>query len=668
MTIPRTLAALLLLFSPLLQAQDKKLHLIPLPQSIEQHEGSFRLSPATRIHASAELLPIARYLSDSLQGALGFQLRLTDDKSKADIVFELAEGMDKEAYQLSVSKDKILLRASEAAGVFYGVQSLRQLLPVEAYASSKQEGVTWAIPCLEIKDAPRFPWRGFMIDSSRHYQPLPELLRLIDLISQYKMNVFHWHLIDGHGWRMQSKKFPKLTSVGAWRMQPDYPSAGKTGRYGGYYTQEEIRELIAYAAERHITVIPEVEMPGHSAAALASYPKLLACRGVTTGVHHFYSYPSKEQRFPPCGADVMCAGKESTFAFLEEILEETCELFPSEYIHIGGDEVQKAQWGACPDCRKRMEEEGLKSLEELQSYFIKRVESILHKKGRKLMGWDEILEGGLPERSAVMSWRGIEGGIEAAKQGKKIVMSPQDSLYLDRGQSKSPFHPAHWPGYVPIDVSYNFNPIPQVLRDAGKSHLVMGVQGNLWTIFTNSEYLNDLQSFPRLCAIAEVAWTEEEQRNFEDFSKRLEVDKKRLDEQGVSYWKEPVTIELGGWSQQDKLSGTPKWSRLDFDLSGKLTSKGEIHLGFQYESGAHRVFIKSAHLYQDGKLISKDIHEGISGLSNSNNIYKLKLQNYNPKAKYRVSVQIAVDNKARDGKAETPDSKGRVFFVVMNNQ
>ncbi|MFI3314046.1 MAG: beta-N-acetylhexosaminidase [Rikenellaceae bacterium] len=524
-------------------AQAEELNLIPKPNSVVVNSGSFTFSPSAVIVAPKDLEPVACYFSELFIAPFGKPLSVARraSSSKSQIIeLSLIKGMEQEEYKIEVTEQRIEIEASTVEGVFRGLQTLRQLMPVEAYATTKQESVEWSIPCVEISDAPRFEWRGLMVDSSRHFQPLLELLRMIDLMSHYKMNIFHWHLVDGHGWRMESALYPNLTEIGAWRMQPGYPTEGETNRYGGYYTQEEILLLVDYAKERFITVVPEIEMPGHSSAALASYPDLLACSNVEkVEVAHFYSYPATEQRFPPGGADVMCAGKESTFQFIDNIIGETCELFPSEYIHIGGDEVAKSQWANCPECQKRMEEEGLESLEELQSYFIKRAEKILSKYGRKLIGWDEILEGGLPEQSAVMSWRGVDGGVKAAQQGKKIVMSPEQYLYLDRGQSKSPLHPTHWPGYVPIDVVYNFNPVPQVLTNQGNEGLVMGLQGNLWTIFTNTQELNDIQTFPRLCAIAEIGWTNENQCSYDDFLKRLEIDKMRLDFQGVIYWQEP---------------------------------------------------------------------------------------------------------------------------------
>lgn len=657
-----------MILSQTVEAQE--INLIPKPQHMELKEGDFAFSPSTTIHAQKELLPIVKYFVDVLVAPLGTELKIVGDGTSAttgDIVFGLVEGMAPEGYRLSVAKNKIVLTASTPAGIFRGLQTLRQLMPVEAYAQVKQANTSWSIPCVEIEDAPSFAWRGFMIDSSRHFQSLSELLRLIDLIAQYKLNVFHWHLVDGHGWRMESKTYPKLTSVGAWRMQPDYPTKGKTERYGGFYTQEEIKQLVAYAAERHITVVPEIEMPGHSAAAVASYPELVGCKNVDkVGVHHFYTYPADAQRFPPGGADVFCAGKESTFEFIENILEETYELFPSEYIHIGGDEVVKAQWAKCPDCQKRMNDEGLKNLEELQSYFIKRAEKILAKNGRKLIGWDEILEGGLPEKSAVMSWRGIAGGVEAAKQGKKIVMSPEQSLYLDRSQSKSPLHPPHWPGYVPLDVVYNFNPIPQELRDQGKSHLVMGLQGNLWTIFTHTEDLNDLMTFPRLCAISELGWTRESERSYEDFTKRLEVDKKRLSLQDVNYWVEPVTHNIASWSPETKIAVSPRFSKIKYDVSDKIDGNGILHLAFNFQKGAHRVVIKSVKLLKGAKLVAKDVHEGSAGSGHIANVYKLKIEDYSKSAEYTLVAELSIDNSAPKGqKREAPRSYGNVVMSLV---
>lgn len=633
------------------------LSLIPMPQSIKENGGSFTLTPTTVITAEGDLAKLATYFAKELAPALGTTLTVAP---KGAITLSLKEGLPAEGYTLDVTPSAIDLKASSPAGIFMGLQTLRQLMPVEAYAPTRQENVNWTIPCVSITDAPRFGWRGIMLDSSRHFQPKAEVLRFIDLMSHYKLNVFHWHLIDGHGWRMESKKFPRLTEIGAWRMQPDYPTKGKTERYGGYYTQDDIREIVAYAADRHITVVPEIEMPGHSAAALASYPEL-SCGGEgKCGVHYFYSYPCPRQAFPAGGQDVFCAGKEMTFYFLEEILKETMELFPSVYIHVGGDEVNKSQWANCPACKKRMKDENIEDLNGLQSYFIKRAERFLNSHGRKLIGWDEILEGGLPENAAVMSWRGIAGGIAAASQGKHIVMSPEYPMYLDRGQSKSPLHPPHWPGYVPIEATYAFNPVPQVLKDKNLSHLVMGVQGNLWTIFTHTQDLNDLQAYPRTCAIAEVGWSAEKKEPFEAFNKRLTVDKKRLDLIGVKYWKEPIIDTLSNWSATDKF--TFNYGNKTIPTNGLIKDKGTYSISFNYTGGKHKLDIQSVSLLCDGKIIATDKHLGHTGSENYANTYTLKLDTYKPNAVYSFIASVRIDNRNPNGRSSTPDSKGNIIF------
>ncbi|MHC4506736.1 MAG: beta-N-acetylhexosaminidase, partial [Planctomycetota bacterium] len=360
------------------------------------------LAPATGWRPSVSRGPAA-------DGAIWIDAACRDDP---------VAGLGREGYALSVTPTRVTVRASNASGAFYGVQTIRQLLPTEVFSPTKVDGVRWTLPGVTITDAPRFGWRGLMTDPSRHFLNLDTTRRLLDLMALHKLNVFHWHLVDGHGWRLEIKKYPRLTSVGGFRHQPPI------GRHGGFYTQAEVRELVRYASDRNITIVPEIEMPGHSRAACAAYP-FLACQDNGVEVGYFFTYPCPGKSFPKLrGSNVLCAGRETTFEFLEAVLKETFELFPSEFIHVGGDEVGKGFWKKCPDCQRRMRENEIKGLHRLQSYFMQRMEKFINKHGRRMIGWDEILSGGLAENATVMSWRGEGGGIKAAKMGHDAVMTP----------------------------------------------------------------------------------------------------------------------------------------------------------------------------------------------------------------------------------------------------
>ena len=380
------------------------------------------------------------------------------------------------------------------------------------------------MPGVEIEDRPRFAWRGFMLDVSRHFFIKAEIERVLDLMAIHKLNTLHWHLTDDQGWRIEIKHYPRLTEVGAWRdrigfgLDPKASTAyAPDGRYGGYYTQQDIREIVAYAALRHITIVPEIELPGHSTAALEAYPQL-TCSGLLNT-----NRP----------AEVFCAGKDDTFQFLENILEEVCALFPGQYIHIGGDEVSKRYWKECALCQQRMRQEGLKTTEELQSYFIRRVASFVARKGRTVIGWSEIQEGGLPANVAIMDWMG--GGAEAAAQGHPVIMSPNTYCYFDYYQSRNRAgEPPASGAYLPVDKVYSFEPIPAQLDSRFQTN-ILGAQANLWTEYIPSLKQAEYMMFPRLCAMAEVLWSPQNARNRDDFTKRMKTHLRRLDALGVNY-------------------------------------------------------------------------------------------------------------------------------------
>ncbi len=510
--------------------------LLPLPQKMECQEGTFRLLPRTQIQVDPASQATGEYLADRLRRGTGYKLgivsRAKPRAAKGALVLTTRDAnaaLGPEGYELTVTPKSVVIRASGQAGMFYGVQTLLQLLPPDVLAPSPVEGKEWSIPCVQIEDQPRFKWRGAMLDVARHFFTKAEVEQLLDVLAMQKINMFHMHLTDDQGWRIEIKKYPRLTQVGAWRDEAGFgldPKASTTygpdGRYGGYYTQADLREIVAYAAARHITVVPEIEMPGHSSAALAAYPEL-SCSGGP------YTPNAKGGVF----AGVYCAGNDKTFEFLQEVLKEVCAVFPGKYIHIGGDEVPKANWEKCPKCQARMKQEGLKNEHELQSYFIRRVEKMVNADGRTLIGWSEIREGGLAQNAVVMDW--IGGAVEAASAGHDVVMAPTKFCYLDYYQSTNhAAEPKAIGGYLPLSKVYSFDPIPAGLAPQYQSH-ILGSQGNLWTEYVPNFRHAEYMYFPRLCALAEINWSPAGPRNWDDFTRRLRVEFKRFDELGVNY-------------------------------------------------------------------------------------------------------------------------------------
>jgi hexosaminidase len=507
--------------------------IIPAPEKMEAREGKFQLSAASRIRADREFKNEAQLLAAQLRRSTGFSVKTkpATEKSAGDILLlkSDATSLGSEGYGLSVTASNVVIRAPNAAGIFYGTQSLLQLLPPEIFSAHKTN-VDWQIPCVEIKDRPRYAWRGFMLDVSRHFFTKKEVEQVLDLMALYKLNTFHWHLVDDQGWRIQIKKYPKLTEVGAWRDNIGFglpPAASwaydHRGRYGGFYTQKEIREVVAYAAARHITIVPEIEMPGHSSAALLAYPQYLC--------------PSaKLEKVPEKGGvfkGVYCAGNDRTFAFLENILSEVAQLFPGKYIHIGGDEVVKSNWMACADCQLRIRTEHLKDERELQAYFTRRVEKIVNAHGKSLIGWSEIREGGLAPSAALMDW--IGGGAESAASGHDVVMSPTKFCYFDHYQSTNrAAEPKAIGGFLPLKQVYNFDPMPTNLPPEFQRH-VLGGQANLWTEYIPNLRQVEYMMFPRLGALSEVDWSLRDARNWDDFKARTAVNEKRLDLMNINY-------------------------------------------------------------------------------------------------------------------------------------
>lgn len=515
----------LCIFSFSLQAQQ--LNIIPQPKELTMNSGYFNVGNKTAIVFNHDQLKfLAEYTAGMIKSTSNIEATIlsqsgTKAKQKAiNLMIDSAIATAKEGYALDVTDKLITVKAKTPQGVFYGVQTLLQMIPLEGNVQ---------IPAVTIKDEPRFPWRGLMLDVSRHFFTIDQVKRMIDQMVIYKFNILHLHLTDDQGWRMEIKQLPELTKVGAWRVprtglwwERDCPQEGEKATYGGFYTQEELKGLIAYAAERFVDVLPEIDVPGHSLAAIASYPHLSSTKlnySVNPGCK-FYGIDDNS----------LCAGRESTFEFLDRVFTEVAAVFPFEYIHIGGDECYKGFWEKCADCQQRMKDNGLKNTNELQSYFIKRLESMLEKKGKKLMGWDEILEGGLAPKASVMSWRGMGGGIAAAKENHHVVMSPTDYAYLDLYQGDPSIEPPTY-SMLRFKTVYDFEPLPEGVDP----NYILGGQGNLWTesvpTFRQVEYM----LWPRSFALSEVLWSDKSKRNWSQFVGRTEAHLKRLSKSDINY-------------------------------------------------------------------------------------------------------------------------------------
>lgn len=509
--------------------------IIPQPNQMKKMDGSLELKPdATIVFADTDARQAAEVLAEYLRPATGFKLPVKAG-TQGSVVLQTVKvsSLGAEGYTLTVDQKSAKISAQSSAGLFYGVQSLRQLLPIEIFSAKKTTG-PWIIPCLEIHDSPRFVWRGMHLDVGRHFFAAKDIKKFIDLLAMHKLNTFHWHLSEDQGWRIEIKKYPKLTSIGGYRAStPPYGNRnGSDGqRYGGFYTQDQIREIVSYAAARHITIVPEIDMPGHMAAAIAAYPEF----GNSDIPNYNPEVVTHWGVFP-----YILAPTEKTLQFVDDVLGEICDLFPSKYIHIGGDEAPKDQWKKSKAAQQVMQRENLQNEHELQSYFIQRVEKMLTKRGRLLVGWDEIREGGLSPQATVMSWRGVRGGIDSAKEGHDVVMAPNTYLYLDYYQNNSKDELAKGiefeciGGYLPITKVYEFDPVlPGTLTPEEQKH-VLGVQAQIWTEYIKTWPKAEYAAFPRGAALAEVAWTQPARKDFSDFAERLAPLRKAYTIMGVN--------------------------------------------------------------------------------------------------------------------------------------
>jgi len=506
---------------------NQGINIIPKPVSLVQNEGNFNANSKTTFYTpSPDAKVIAEFFATKLNPSTGYAFAVGDKDGSNTIALLLDESIqNNEGYTLDVTSNNVVIKAKTPQGLFYGMQSFLQLFPAEVESPTLVSGIAWTAPAVSIKDEPRFEYRGIMLDPCRHFIPVENIKKQLDVLSLFKINRMHWHLTEDQGWRIEIKQYPKLTEIGSKRIE------GEGHEYGGFYTQEEIKEVVKYAADRFITIIPEIELPGHELAAIAAYPEL-SCTGAAITPRIVWGVEDV----------VLCAGKESTFEFLENVIAEVVELFPGEYFHIGGDECPKTSWEKCPLCQKRIREEGLKAdanhtaEERLQSYFVQRIEKVLTKHGKKMIGWDEILEGGLAPTATVMSWRGEEGGIAAATMNHDAIMTPSSNgMYIDQFQGDYKIEPVSIGGYTTLERVYNYNPTPDTLVQIGKEKYIKGVQVNAWSEYMYTTDLMEYRIYPRVLALSEIAWTELENKDYKDFERRIDNAYVRLDGHGINY-------------------------------------------------------------------------------------------------------------------------------------
>ena len=515
------------------------LSIIPQPQSMVLGKGYFQFTQETVFVIDPALMPARLPFFEQFERASGFKFAVQKVAlSGNSVVIDTDKSLPKEGYTLTVTPQQINIKAADYNGALYALQTLRQLLPNEV-ESTKLVKRDWLVPSVTISDAPQYQWRGLMLDVSRHFFPKEYILKTLDRMAMLKLNTFHFHLVDNEGWRIEIKKYPKLTEVGAWRVDQEdklwdertpNPAnafanpATAPKKYGGFYTQEDIKEIVAYASARGITVIPEIEMPAHAMSAIAAYPEL-SCHKRPIGVPSGAVWPI---------TDIYCAGQEETFDFIEEVLTEMLALFPSQYIHVGGDEATHTEWEHCPKCQLRMKEHQLKNVHQLQSYFIKRIDDFLTSKERTLVGWDEIMDGGLAKNAVVMNWRGIEVGKKALAQGNPIVLT--SDCYIDNYQGLPDYEPQANGGYLPLKKLYNYNLEKEALADASvEKSKVLGTQANLWAEHVGSTEHSEYMLFPRLLALAEISWTNDKLKDWDSFMRRTQHFMQRMDVMGIHY-------------------------------------------------------------------------------------------------------------------------------------
>lgn len=595
-------------------AIEKDIQIIPKPKQLIRKQGNFQFSATTKFIVNGDAQKeIATVLINKLATAAGFRPEIsTKIPTKNFIQFKLDPTLNREGYALDINEKNIIITAGANAGFIYGLESIRQLLPEAIESKSMITTAKWEVPNLTIKDEPRFQWRGLMLDLSRHFFDKNYLIETIDRLAMLKMNVLHLHLVDDQGWRIEIKKYPKLTETGAWRVDQEnaawnarlVTNPDEKGTYGGFLTQDELKEIVKYAGTKNIDIIPEIEMPAHVSSAIAAYPEL-ACFNQKIGVPSGGLWPI---------TDIYCAGKETTFEFLQHVIDEVITIFPSKYIHIGGDEATKTNWEKCPDCQKRMKDEGLKDVHELQSYFVNRMEKYINSKGRKLIGWDEILEGGLAPEATVMSWRGTKGGTEAAKQGHDVIMSPESPCYFNFYQGPQNEEPLAFDAYNPLNKVYEFDPVTETMTPQEANH-VLGGQANLWAEYITSPKASEYMIFPRLAALSEVLWSSKENRNWNNFTSRLPSLLKRYDYLGINYAKSAYLVTASAVADLDNkvINVTLKNEFQNPDIRYVLGDKNIDNQAIKYTNPVpfKETTVLKASLFQNDKPVGKTFTDTI---------------------------------------------------------
>ncbi len=616
------LAGLIAIFSAV-QINAQSLHIIPEPFQVTKGVGVYQLPSAIVIHAPTDAAEVANQMAAQLKLVTGNKVEWS--KRNATIILSIIKDatLGTEGYQLNVNGNGIAIQANSNAGLFYGWQTLQQLMPSAIYAKSRQANANWQIPYVTIIDKPRFEWRGMMLDVSRHFFSKEEVKVFIDDMARYKYNRFHWHLTDDQGWRIEIKSLPRLTEIGAWRaerkgkwMNTTTPLVSEPKTYGGFYTQEDIKEVVAYAKAKFVEVIPEIDVPGHSMAMIAAYPQLSTTPNYPYQVNvgeEFMDWEGLNGHVTAKIDNSLDPSNEKVYDYLDKIFGEIAPLFPFEYIHMGGDENAKNNWEKSSNVQALMKKEGLKNMNEVQSYFVKRVQKIINEKGKKMMGWDEILEGGLSGNAAVMSWRGVTGGIEAAKRGHKVVMSPTSYNYLDYYQGEMTAEGKVYAG-LRMKKTYSFDPVPEGVDP----NLILGNQGNQWTeqlqTLRNVQYM----TWPRALAIAETSWSPKERKNWNSFTKKVEAQFDKLEAANVKYAKsmfDPiVTTQLNTKGElivlmEGEIEGLDIYYSIDDSMPDNFSNKYTTPIVLPEDVTILRVIS-----YRDGKPLGKTLTIPIESL------------------------------------------------------
>jgi hexosaminidase len=657
--------------------------IIPRPQTLTTRAGTFTLCPSQLIpgapaQASTKILvdsssqETAQYLAGMLFKSTGYQFPIATNSGSNAVkrcilltTVNASTNVGVEGYELTVNPDSVVIRANTQGGVFYGVQSLLQLFPPEILAPKPAQGVTWSAPCVFIQDAPRFSWRGWMLDSVRHFFNKDDVKRLLDGMALHKLNYFHWHLDDDSGWRIQILQYPRLTDIGAWRTDIMFGLNKRSSsawdeneRYGGYYTQADIREIVQYATQRHITIVPEIEMPGHSTAALTSYPEF-SCNG-TNGDCGICSNVPYSLNVTAYVGGVFCIARPESFTFLTNVLTEVMSLFPGPFIHIGGDEVSFGNWNkhgldqAMTNSLGLTNSPGISAMQKYQSWFAQRIANFLAGKGRTMIGWSEIMNGGTVTNAALMDWIDGSGSraIQAATNGEFVVMTSSAELYLNKWETGTSAgngtgviwsnEPPGQSGYVPMSTVYNFEPVPNALLTDTNGYVtnIIGEQGNTWGEYIPSLRNMQFKTYPRLCAVAETDWTPKSLKSLSNFTNRLAAHKLRLAQMGINFNPSATPPQIGSWTQGQI---STNFTTLEWGITTNVTAAGEIDVSFCWKSGANGLNIAWAALVENGVELDRDTHDGttLTGSTTMKPAYVLRLRSRRPGATYTIRASVA---------------------------